>query len=64
MKKVVMSLAIPLTLAACGSYELPTEELRQMKPACSGGDMAVCADIAHTVRQQRAEAEYLARTQE
>jgi len=64
MKKVVMSLLAPLALAACGSYDLPTEELRQMKPACSGGDLAVCADIGHAVRQQRTEAAYLARTAE
>lgn len=55
MTKVTIGLFVPLLLAACGgTTELPTEELREMKPACSGGDLAVCADIGHTMAQRRA----------
>ena len=56
MKKIALIAFIPLLLAGCESDQLPTEELRAMKPACAGGDAAVCADIGHTVRADRAAA--------
>lgn len=58
MKKIALITFIPLLLASCASQQLPTEELRTMKPACAGGDSAVCADIGHTIRTDRAEAAY------
>jgi len=59
LKKFVLLLSVPLALSACGgTKELPTQELRDMKPACAAGDMSVCSDIGHTIRRQRAEAAY------
>ncbi len=49
MKKLAMVMLIPVVLTACGSPQLPTEELRAMKPACAAGDAAVCAEIGHIV---------------
>lgn len=60
MKKIALMAFIPLLLAGCTTKNLPTEELREMKPACAGGDAAVCADIGHTIRVDRAEAAYAA----
>ena len=60
----IWSLGIAVTasllLAGCESKELPTEELRALKPACAGGDAATCADIGHKIRADRAEAAYAA----
>jgi len=65
MKRFAILMFLPLALSACGgSQYLENEELRQMKPACAGGDTAVCADIGHRVRQERAESAYLASNQE
>lgn len=66
VKKVVFMVFLPVLLGACADYskDLPTEELRALKPACAGGDTSVCADIGHTVRRERAEAAYLAGTTE
>ena len=61
MKKIALVMGIPLVLAACSGPQLPTEELRALKPACAGGDAAVCADIGHTIRTDSA---YLASKQE
>jgi len=58
MKKLALIAFIPLLLAGCASKELPTQELRAMKPTCAGGDTATCADIGHTIRRGRAEASY------
>ena len=60
MKKIALITFIPLLLAGCESRLLASEELRAMKPACAGGDMAVCADIGHSIRRDRAEAAYAA----
>lgn len=68
MKKIAQKIApkfalwviIPVALTACAAPSLPTAELQQMKPACAGGDAAVCADIGHTIRRDRAEASYAA----
>jgi hypothetical protein len=65
MNRIVLLVCAPLLLSACGGTKnLPTEELRQLKPACAGGDTAVCAEIGHKVRRDRAEAAYLAQTTE
>jgi len=53
MKKLALCLAVPLALGACSGQFLPTEELRTLKPACAGGDAAVCSDIGHSVRDLR-----------
>lgn len=50
MKKLAFALFIPFALAACGSPQLPTQELRDMKPTCAGGDANVCSNIGHKVR--------------
>ena len=50
MKKLAFALFIPFVLSACGSAQLPTQELRNMKSACAGGNASVCSDIGHTVR--------------
>ncbi len=50
MKKLALALFIPFALAACGSPQLPTQELRDLKPTCAGGDASVCSDIGHKVR--------------
>lgn len=63
MRILTLCVFIPLALGACSAPDLPTNDLRQMKPACAGGDMAVCADIGHKVRQERAEAAYLAKAE-
>jgi hypothetical protein len=49
MKKLVLLLCVPLLIGACSSKNLPTQELRDLKPACAGGDAGVCADIGHQV---------------
>ena len=60
MKKLALCVCLPLPLAlsACGTDQLPIEDLRGMKPACAAGDMAVCADIGHTIRRDNAESYY------
>ena len=66
MRKIAFVLFVPFALGACADYskDLPTQELRDLKPACSAGDMSVCSDIAHKVRRQQAEADYLAKAAE
>ena len=53
MKKLVLCLTIPMLLGACSSRLLPTQELRAIKPACAGGDAAVCSDIGQTIHDMR-----------
>jgi len=60
MKKLGIVLLLPFVLAACASKDLPTQDLRDLKPACAAGDATVCSDIGHQVRKGIAEAEYQA----
>lgn len=51
MKPVTLCAGLALLLAGCANtnINLPSE-LQARKPACSGGDYAVCSDIGHAVR--------------
>lgn len=51
MKKLAFALFFPFALSACESSQLPTQELRDLKPACAAGDASVCSDIGHKVRK-------------
>lgn len=62
MKKLAFVMFLPFVLAACGSPDLPTQALRDLKPACAAGDVSVCSDIGHQIRKDRAESDYLAKT--
>lgn len=59
MKKATFLVLLPVLLSACTSQYLPTEALRQIKPTCAGGDTAVCSDIGHEIRKERAETGFL-----
>lgn len=55
MMKFAMMMAVPLALSACASAVFVTEELRLLKPVCTGGHWEVCAEIGHKVRQAKGE---------
>jgi hypothetical protein len=62
VRKLAFALFVPFVLAACAGPSLPTQELRDLKPACASGDTSACSDIGHTIRRDRAESAYNANT--
>ena len=63
MKTFGLVMVFPLVLAACGSPQFASEELRMLKVSCAGGNYDVCSDIGHKVRRASAEQAYLAKAQ-
>ena len=63
MKVFAAIILVPLALSACARPVFISEELRLLKPACTGGHWEVCANIGHKVRQAQAEAAYRVQAQ-